>query len=157
MNYAEYRDTEHWKRTRAHIRRRARGWCERCKVGKRDDVHHLTYERLGAEQDGDLIGVCRECHEFLHGLQNVDPAATTYTKQEQEWIRRWQRWDIGGDPYVYCFHASYRESALEAVRKWHSALGYKSLSPAEVAQRVKRAKEQEEELEREIKKLGGRL
>jgi len=32
----------------------------------RDDLHHATYERLGAEAHDDLVPMCRACHEALH-------------------------------------------------------------------------------------------
>ena len=85
--YAEYLNSEEWKQKRSKVRRRARGWCERCKVGARADVHHLTYERVGHEELTDLVAVCRECHEFLHGLRSKDPAAERYTKSEMKTAR----------------------------------------------------------------------
>jgi hypothetical protein len=30
------------------------------------EVHHLTYERLGAELPGDLEAVCAPCHRAAH-------------------------------------------------------------------------------------------
>lgn len=30
------------------------------------EVHHITYERRGNELFGDLIVICRGCHELLH-------------------------------------------------------------------------------------------
>lgn len=87
MNYDEYPRSAAWKRVRERVRRRARGWCERCKVGKRADVHHLSYERLGNELPEDLVAVCRPCHEFLHGVHSKDPAAETYTKDEVRMVR----------------------------------------------------------------------
>ena len=31
------------------------------------DVHHKTYRHLGRERMSDLVGLCRVCHEALHG------------------------------------------------------------------------------------------
>lgn len=55
--------------------------CEGC--GKKIDpvthekitlqVHHLTYERLGHELDGDLLAVCVECHRAFHKLPRATP------------------------------------------------------------------------------------
>lgn len=86
-SYKDYLDSDEWKKLRTRVRRRARGWCERCKVGPRADVHHLTYERLGNERLDDLVAVCRECHEHLHGRRAQDPAAATYSKQEIKAVR----------------------------------------------------------------------
>jgi hypothetical protein len=93
MDYPEYLESDHWRWIRAKIRRRARGWCERCKVNKRDDIHHLTYERVGYELLTDLIGICSYCHEYLHGKRVVDPAATVFTPEEIRLIREYA-WEI---------------------------------------------------------------
>jgi len=31
------------------------------------DVHHLSYERLGNELPDDLMVLCRDCHDLIHG------------------------------------------------------------------------------------------
>ena len=31
------------------------------------DVHHNSYDRLGAEDPSDLIVLCRPCHSKVHG------------------------------------------------------------------------------------------
>lgn len=33
-----------------------------------DDMHHVTYERLGDESHDDLWPMCRECHDFVHTI-----------------------------------------------------------------------------------------
>ena len=86
-SYKDYLDSDEWKKLRTRVRRRARGWCERCKVGPRADIHHLTYERLGNERLDDLVAVCRECHEYLHGRRAQDPAAVAYTERETKDVR----------------------------------------------------------------------
>jgi len=43
--------------------------CIACGAGwtlRHRDLHHRTYERLGREQFGDLISLCRPCHIELH-------------------------------------------------------------------------------------------
>lgn len=40
--------------------------CEQPWLPERDDLHHVTYARLGAEAHEDLWPMCRDCHEFLH-------------------------------------------------------------------------------------------
>ena len=35
---------------------------------RRDDLHHRSYDRLGHEQFGDLVPLCRTCHTRLHQL-----------------------------------------------------------------------------------------
>lgn len=43
-------------------------------------VHHLTYERLGAELDDDLVAACEQCHRTMHGLERSTPIT---------WIRQY--------------------------------------------------------------------
>ncbi len=38
------------------------------------DLHHITYARLGAEHDADLVALCRVCHSTLHDLWDASPA-----------------------------------------------------------------------------------
>lgn len=57
-----------WRQTRLNYLGRV-GWkCERCHVRACRLVHHLSYARLYHEQPEDLIALCNECHEKLHGL-----------------------------------------------------------------------------------------
>ena len=62
-----------WARLRRLVLGRAGGRCESC--GKIPlvgfdgalQVHHITYERLGAEPLEDLVAVCAGCHLWAHG------------------------------------------------------------------------------------------
>lgn len=73
LPYREYLLSEHWKATRNAARHRAGYRCQRC--GKQYEpaergklnVHHLSYDRLGAERDEDLEVLCRPCHASGHG------------------------------------------------------------------------------------------
>lgn len=41
--------------------------CQRCKrEGVPLDVHHRNYEHLFYERPGDLVVLCRKCHERMH-------------------------------------------------------------------------------------------
>lgn len=68
--YREYLNGGHWKRKRLEILERA-GWrCEQCGAYGPLEVHHLTYERLFEERNEDLIALCPNCHERMHGYKN---------------------------------------------------------------------------------------
>lgn len=66
-----------------------------CRACGADDVsihlHHKTYVRLGCEQDQDLVGLCKPCHDGAHALHRQrgkkrnDLAAATdaYIKQSR--------------------------------------------------------------------------
>ena len=116
--YRQYLRSDQWKQMRTKVRRRSRGWCERCKVGRRADIHHLTYERLGHEELTDLIAVCRPCHEWLHGKRSMDPAATTYTAEEIRIIRGYKR---SGE--WTSFAREYRPQDLGALNKRDQSIG----------------------------------
>lgn len=70
--YSEYMASAAW-----HIRRRrwvedeeqrtgAPVCCAVCGSEGWDDLHHLTYDRMGQERHGDMVALCRPHHEQLH-------------------------------------------------------------------------------------------
>jgi 5-methylcytosine-specific restriction endonuclease McrA len=68
-DYATYLVSPQWRaRARAAFQRAG----HRCQVCNADrwfgplNVHHRTYERLGDEAPGDLIVLCRHCHDLFH-------------------------------------------------------------------------------------------
>lgn len=61
-----YLNSEHWKIVRRQALQAASYRCQHCAKSERLDVHHRTYERLGAEEPGDLEVLCRSCHEQEH-------------------------------------------------------------------------------------------
>lgn len=67
MNYRKYIVSEAWRDKRTELFRVRGKKCEICGSKKSIQVHHLTYERLGAELLSDLKVVCKPCHEKIHG------------------------------------------------------------------------------------------
>ncbi len=64
LNYREqYLRSDHWRAARKVAIQRAGYRCQRCGATGRLDAHHLTYQRLGAEDDQDLEVLCRPCHD----------------------------------------------------------------------------------------------
>lgn len=76
-DYARYRKTEHWKQTAAAARTRAKHKCQRCGSMAQLEVHHLTYDRRGAELPEDLIVLCHQCHTRAHDLPPFSSPQTT--------------------------------------------------------------------------------
>ena len=75
MPYPDYLLTREWRRRRSAALRRAGFRCQVCNAaGPILDVHHRTYERRGAEDAGDLIVLCRLCHEKYHNVLKGGPA-----------------------------------------------------------------------------------
>lgn len=66
MSYDEYLETPHWQEVRGRALARAGHACAICPATTRLEVHHRTYERLGAEADVDLVVLCRDCHRLFH-------------------------------------------------------------------------------------------
>lgn len=66
LPYGDYLRTPEWGQTRKGALRRARYRCQACNTSDPLDVHHRTYERLGAERNDDLIALCRGCHSLFH-------------------------------------------------------------------------------------------
>src|SRR5262249_7450162 len=72
MDYSEYLQTPEWQATRKRILKRDRYTCQSCSMTNVIlNIHHLTYERLGCEDDQDLVTLCEDCHHELH--EKVEP------------------------------------------------------------------------------------
>lgn len=66
--FGTYYDSPEWERTRARILYRDDYQCQACKRAA-ECVHHILYDRLGAENDFDLISLCHSCHALVHQEQ----------------------------------------------------------------------------------------
>lgn len=68
--YRRYLRSEAWREKRKRALMRANHQCQYpgCKIKKKLQVHHLTYERLGNEADEDLIVYCDDHHREVHGI-----------------------------------------------------------------------------------------
>lgn len=75
--YPDYIKSDEWRIVRNRILN-TRGYkCERCNSRKNLQIHHLTYERLGKEEDNDLIILCQACHELVHSRAEVHTSIGT--------------------------------------------------------------------------------
>ncbi len=68
MPYQDFLKTAYWKTIRDYVVHRHNGNCQSCLSSRAIDVHHRTYRNHGREHInlGDLMPVCRQCHEILH-------------------------------------------------------------------------------------------
>lgn len=83
-SYRAYLNSPHWRQTRNAALKRAHWRCNRC-GGKRDlNVHHRSYERLGAERDSDLEVLCFTCHNGHHVEEAKEQPAGVYLKLVSE-------------------------------------------------------------------------
>lgn len=63
--YESYMASPNWRKRRQTALKLAGYRCQGCGVTSADErleVHHLTYERFGHENDADLVVLCRDCH-----------------------------------------------------------------------------------------------
>lgn len=76
VNYDDYIHSEEWAEKSEAAKERAGYRCQVCNVPDSMaglETHHRTYERLGYEDDGDLIVLCGDCHSIYeqhHRMQN---------------------------------------------------------------------------------------
>ena len=67
VKYADYIQSESWRRVRRLALKRDGYVCQQCGTGKNLEVHHINYEHLGQEGElEDVITLCRKCHAKVH-------------------------------------------------------------------------------------------
>lgn len=71
--YRDYVASAAWANRRREEIAKAGRQCAECGGGETIplQVHHLSYKRLGAELPGDLVVLCRLCHECRHGRSQI--------------------------------------------------------------------------------------
>lgn len=71
-NYYAYLKTPVWKEKRQETIVRDSGKCRLCNSSKSLHVHHRTYPKVyGEEPLGDLITLCKKCHDMFHGKRHL--------------------------------------------------------------------------------------
>jgi len=70
MDYQTYIHSSEWKIKASEAIIRSGGKCQVCSSTKHLNVHHNTYDRLGAELPTDLCVLCKHCHERFHEVKN---------------------------------------------------------------------------------------
>jgi len=66
--YKLYIDSKEWKKRSKAIKNERGNKCQLCSSFESLQVHHNTHERIGHEDDADLIVLCRRCHSKFHGV-----------------------------------------------------------------------------------------
>lgn len=85
--YQAYLNSPDWRRKRNEKLRQV-GWqCERCPSRRHLNVHHKTYERLGAEWMEDLEALCADCHETHHRVELEQSSIGVYVKLARQALR----------------------------------------------------------------------
>lgn len=65
--YRDYLGSPEWRIRRGFALEYYGAKCCLCNSTRKLNVHHRTYERLGAEKLADLIVLCEDCHAKFHG------------------------------------------------------------------------------------------
>lgn len=66
MKYEDYLKTPWWRARRVRYFAHHDEVCASCGADEQIHLHHHTYERFGAELDGDLLPLCATCHRLVH-------------------------------------------------------------------------------------------
>jgi len=69
MDYNTYINSNKWKARRIQYYKTHKKHCVACTTKENIHLHHLTYERMGAEHDDDLMSLCEKCHSVVHQYQ----------------------------------------------------------------------------------------
>jgi hypothetical protein len=85
MTYADYLQTNHWKRLRRVKLEQANYHCHRCESTWYLQVHHRVYRKSWYDSiPEDLEVVCGYCHKKEHGILRVnDRPIYTYKEREE--------------------------------------------------------------------------
>jgi 5-methylcytosine-specific restriction endonuclease McrA len=69
--YDQYLHSRQWDLIRRQVRAKYKNTCQECFKAGKVEVHHKTYEWIGAEHLDDLVALCRSCHKALHSGEIV--------------------------------------------------------------------------------------
>lgn len=67
--YKDYLSTHHWRSFSRNMRI-AVGKCSECGDTKKSTTHHLNYDNIGNEKEGDVQVLCWSCHRSKHNCPN---------------------------------------------------------------------------------------
>ena len=85
-SYKAYLHTEHWALFREQYFLRNDRRCKGCgTVDGPIHLHHLTYARVGCEQDTDVTPMCKRCHEIVeHEKRGIKPKKKMTREERQD-------------------------------------------------------------------------
>ena len=92
-SYQAYLASPWWKARRNQALRDAKFRCQRCGVKRDLQVHHRSYQRLGAELPTDLEVVCRGCH-LGHHYDQAQTGVNLYARIISDTLRKHPDWPV---------------------------------------------------------------
>lgn len=102
VDYETYMQSEAWALRKSDYYATHAKRCSACGLKKSIHLHHMTYARLGAELDADLVPLCERCHDRVHELHARGFASLTrvtldyvaLTSASKPTVRRQERQDV---------------------------------------------------------------
>lgn len=83
--YRRYIASPEWTARRTSYYENHERRCRSCGANDKEiHLHHRTYERIGREDDSDLMPLCYSCHSILHFVQRA--LALTVEAATEAWI-----------------------------------------------------------------------
>jgi hypothetical protein len=136
-DYDSYINSKAWDEKARRIRKRDGYRCQIC--GANDvplEVHHLTYDRLYDELDGDLLTVCHLCHEKIteswHSIKDGVKARNAYFSLQRKYehaedfaiyLNAMMSYDISfGGRYVLSGYEDIKAACIEEGIEYRHAL-----------------------------------
>lgn len=86
--YEAYLASPKWQQLRTAALERDGQACRICNATRRLDVHHRTYKHFGDEPLGDLVVLCRECHELFHSGRRIADRSKQVKRRIPKHLRR---------------------------------------------------------------------
>lgn len=81
QQYDEYLKTEHWRILRNMVLERDGFKCRQCKGMENLQAHHVFYRpRWEDSMVKDLVTLCNDCHEKVHGIKTAPASAAKKVK-----------------------------------------------------------------------------
>lgn len=66
QSYQDYIHSSEWKEFRSRYFQVCHRKCRVCDAHNIIVLHHLTYDRVGQEEFGDVVPLCDRCHHLIH-------------------------------------------------------------------------------------------
>ncbi len=129
VRYSDYIRSRSWKEKRNEFlaSNLFEDCCAACREKKESyNVHHMTYERLGAEQLEDLVALCARCHNDLHKFH----AESNSTLWEDSHLFIKRKREDHGKVSRKTSQASTKASSRQADAEEHTSVGEASAEPA---------------------------
>lgn len=136
--YQEYLKSEHWTDVKKAMRRlKSVPKCELCgTIDEMLDVHHISYENIGYENQSDLCVLCHSCHKKVHE-EGINLKVIQDEKRKKYYDNLFQYLSSGmgkeeaimlanknrnNDDYKIHFISDVMESVVEDMEKYHDTV-----------------------------------